>query len=252
MPFDYNAPAELFLAKRTKNARTTGGSQRRLRPSVTPSRTYGHPKPPARGLMLGMSASTVTKFNDCTKPVTIRCPSLSDRPPRARVRNETGGPLRLQISGRRPPSPSFKYSEQAPGLGPHPSSLIRSLMWDHALADAARAPRPTTAPATAAATTPSTSDAASKASAASASAASASASPAAAAPASPAAPATSASDQLDAGRGQCGVFLVEDIERRQADIGDFFFTERDFVTGVGTPRRHIDCGANRLRRCAAR
>ena len=30
-------------------------------------------------------------------------------------------------------------------------------------------------------------------------------------------------------RGQCGVFLVEDIERRQADVGDFFLAESDFV-----------------------
>ena len=42
-------------------------------------------EPSALGWRLGMSALTVTKFNDCTKPVTIRCASLSDRAPRART-----------------------------------------------------------------------------------------------------------------------------------------------------------------------
>jgi hypothetical protein len=28
----------------------------------------------------------------------------------------------------------------------------------------------------------------------------------------------------------CDVFLVEDIERPQADVGDFLFAERNFVT----------------------
>ena len=85
-PFDYNAPAELFLAKRQRvAARTIGASRRRLRPSVTQSRTCALPEPSALGWRSGMSALTVTKFNDCTKPVTIRCASLSDRAARART-----------------------------------------------------------------------------------------------------------------------------------------------------------------------
>ena len=31
--------------------------------------------------------------------------------------------------------------------------------------------------------------------------------------------------------GLAGVFLVEEMERRQADVGDFFLTERDGLTG---------------------
>src|SRR6202011_662700 len=44
------------------------------------------------------------------------------------------------------------------------------------------------------------------------------------------------------------VLLVEDVERRQADVGDFLFTESDFVTrcNVRCPRnircRHGRCG----------
>ena len=30
-----------------------------------------------------------------------------------------------------------------------------------------------------------------------------------------------------------GVFLVEDIERRQADVGDFLLTKKDFVLRQG-------------------
>ena len=58
----------------------------------------------------------------------------------------------------------------------------------------------------------------------------AAASTAAAAAASVAAAAAAASDKLKAARGQCAVFPVEDIERRQTDVEDFFLTEGEFVT----------------------
>ena len=78
--FDYNAPAELFLAKRAKGCRDKySASRQRLRPSVMPLRTFARPEPSAHGLRSGMSASTVAKFNAYTKPMTIRCASLSDR-----------------------------------------------------------------------------------------------------------------------------------------------------------------------------
>ena len=78
--FDYSAPAELFLAKPTKGSRTKYAvSRQRLRHSVMPLRTYERPKPSARGWKSGMSASTAAKSNACTKPMTIRCASLSDR-----------------------------------------------------------------------------------------------------------------------------------------------------------------------------
>src|ERR1700675_2992239 len=56
--------------------------------------------------------------------------------------------------------------------------------------------------------------------------------------ATPAASATSAASaasatpgHLYAALGRCRVFLVEEIERRQADVGDFLLAKRDFVTG---------------------
>ena len=80
--FDYNAPAELFLAKRTKSRRE---NYRRFATAAEAIRyaveTFARPEPLALGWRLRMSASTVTKFNDCTKPVTIHCASLSDRAP---------------------------------------------------------------------------------------------------------------------------------------------------------------------------
>jgi hypothetical protein len=56
-------------------------SQQRLRPFGTPSRTCAHPKRSAHGLRLGMNASTASKSSACTKPVIIRCATLSDRAP---------------------------------------------------------------------------------------------------------------------------------------------------------------------------
>jgi hypothetical protein len=32
------------------------------------------------------------------------------------------------------------------------------------------------------------------------------------------------------GRGQSGIFLVEDIEGRQTDVGEFLLTKKEFVT----------------------
>jgi hypothetical protein len=101
------------------------------------------------------------------------------------------------------------------------------------LADTANSPRQATAAASAAA-------------AAAASAAAAAASAASAAPA-----ASAASGKFFPKSGRSGVFLVEDVERPQADVGDFFLTESDLRRG-GIPRRyfrgrHSGCGG-----CAAR
>ena len=108
--------------------------------------------------------------------------------------------------------------------------------------------------ATASATTAAAPDTASKAAAASASAAAASpaaASSAAASSASAAATAmtasaATASNELKAGGDRS--FLVEHIERRQADVRDFFLTERQFVARLDMPRRDIRGRASRLRR----
>jgi hypothetical protein len=37
------------------------------------------------------------------------------------------------------------------------------------------------------------------------------------------------------------VFLVEDVERRQTDVGNFFLTEEEFVMRYGVLHRHIHC-----------
>src|SRR5262249_12388666 len=53
-----------------------------------------------------------------------------------------------------------------------------------------------------------------------------------------AAAAAAASSKFFPKSRRSGVFLVEDVERRQADVGDFFLTECDLGRGRG-PRRHI-------------
>ena len=78
--------------------------------------------------------------------------------------------------------------------------------------------------------------------------AAAAAAPMAAAAAVAAAAAAAASDKLEAGSG----FPVEDVERRQADVEDFFLTEGEFVTRFDDPRGQICGGAGRLCKWAAR
>ena len=73
-------------------------------------------------------------------------------------------------------------------------------------------------------------------------AAAAAAAAVAAAAAAVAAAAAAASDKLEAG----SVFPVEDVERRQADVEDFFLTEGEFVTRFDGPRGQICGGAGRL------
>jgi len=104
------------------------------------------------------------------------------------------------------------------------------------LADTANSPRQAAAAASAAA-----------ASAAAASAAAAAASAASAAPAAAAA----ASGEFFPKSGRSGVFLVEDVERPQADVGDFFLTESDLGRG-GIPRRYFRGRHSGCCGCAAR
>jgi hypothetical protein len=96
--------------------------------------------------------------------------------------------------------------------------------------------------ASAAAATPPKRNAASATSAAAASVTASAASVAAsAASVGVAAVAASVPDKLYAGLGRSDVFLIEDIERRQADVRDLLFTESDFVR----------CRPNGCSRCAA-
>jgi hypothetical protein len=54
--------------------------------------------------------------------------------------------------------------------------------------------------------------------------------------------AAAAASQSYAAGSLCRVLLVEDIERRQADVGDFLFTEGDLVTRCNVWQRlHIRC-----------
>ena len=87
------------------------------------------------------------------------------------------------------------------------------------LADAASSPRQTAAAATAAASP--------APAAATTAAASAAPAPAAATAAAAAATAAAPPSYLYAALGLRGVLLVEDIEGRQTDVGDFLFTERE-------------------------
>jgi hypothetical protein len=53
--------------------------------------------------------------------------------------------------------------------------------------------------------------------------------------------ATAASRKLQHAALECSaVFLIENVERRQTDVGDFFFSESNFVQLCGVlQRRHI-------------
>jgi hypothetical protein len=86
-----------------------------------------------------------------------------------------------------------------------------------------------TSPAAAAATATTTAATASPAASASAEAASAAATSASAAP----------SNLFKSSQRCRSVFLVEDVERRQTDVGNFFLTEEEFVMRCGVLHRHI-------------
>src|SRR5262245_21202970 len=63
---------------------------------------------------------------------------------------------------------------------------------------------------------------------------------------------TAMSDKLYVGPGCPDVFLVEDIERRQGNVGNFLLTKSDFLALCGAPGRHVGCLSCGYRRCAAR
>jgi hypothetical protein len=133
--------------------------------------------------------------------------------------------------------------------------LLGCLRSPFGLAERASAPRQATtaaaAPPDAATAAAATADAGPQAAAAAATPATAAAAPtAAAATAAPAAAAAATATARQLKEGPRG-FLVEHVERRQADVGDFFLTEREFVTRLDVPRRNIRCRASRLRRCGA-
>jgi Arc/MetJ-type ribon-helix-helix transcriptional regulator len=92
MPLDYDAPAELFLSKRTKkvreNYRRFATAAEAIRYAVETLRT---PKALAHSCRSVTSGSTAAKFSASTKQVSIRFASLSDQAVRARVRDETNG-----------------------------------------------------------------------------------------------------------------------------------------------------------------
>jgi hypothetical protein len=91
-------------------------------------------------------------------------------------------------------------------------------------------------------------------SAASAAAAAEATSPAASAAAASAAAASApaAGSDLLAELSLCGIFLVKDVERRQADVRNFLVTEKDFVSWGGVLRRDIRRGSTGGRGRSAR
>jgi hypothetical protein len=144
---------------------------------------------------------------------------------------------------------------------PNPSASTSSAPQNHMVAEITgpgsspvcsitqpRAPR--SAPAAAAPAAPDEEPNASSTASAAAAASTAAATSAAAAASAAAAP--TASGKLYPGLGSSGVFPVEDIERRQAYVGDFFLVERDFVTRGDGPRRCIRGRHSGRRGCAAR
>src|SRR5215472_17156910 len=57
--------------------------------------------------------------------------------------------------------------------------------------------------------------------------------------AAPTAPTTTPPRKFFADFRCCGIFFVENIERRQTDVGNFLLLESDFVTRCGVTRRYI-------------
>src|SRR6516162_390325 len=115
MPFDYNASAELFLAKRTRMAaRTTSGSLRRLRQTVTSSKACERRKPWARGCSRGRALQQQRNSAAFLKPMIIRCASLSDRAPAHEFATRASPfPAFIGID----PAPEFQKSPVKPRLG---------------------------------------------------------------------------------------------------------------------------------------
>jgi hypothetical protein len=64
--------------------------------------------------------------------------------------------------------------------------------------------------------------------------------------------ATTLAGELYAGRMCSGVFLVEDIKGRQADVENFFLAESDYVTRYSILLGYILGRTNNCRGCAAR
>src|SRR5579864_5265986 len=125
------------------------------------------------------------------------------------------------------------------------AGLLGCLRSPFSLAERASAPRQAT---TAAAPPPdaaaATAGAGPEATAAAATPATAAASATAAATAAPAAAAAATATARQLKEGPRG-FLVEHVERRQADVGDFFLTQREFVARLDMPRRNIRCRTSR-------
>jgi hypothetical protein len=61
-----------------------------------------------------------------------------------------------------------------------------------------------------------------------------------------------AARKLQAGSKGSGAFFVENAECRQTGIGDFFLTEREFLSHSRVAYRRIQRGPGGRRRCSAR
>ena len=104
LPLNYPGKARQGAAK------SIGVLRQRPRPSVTRSKTYARPEPSAHPWRSETSAPTASKSSDCTKPMTIRCASLSDRAPAHAFATRLMGPLPSRFQENRPPTPTSKKS----------------------------------------------------------------------------------------------------------------------------------------------
>jgi hypothetical protein len=105
MSFDYDAPAELFLAKRTnrENYRRFATAAEAIRYAVETLRT---PKTFGAWLEVGDERFNTVKSSSCTKPMIIRCASPSDG------RHLLNGPLLANNLKKKTPSLTSKTAEK--------------------------------------------------------------------------------------------------------------------------------------------
>ena len=108
MSFDYSAPAELFLAKRTKssleNYRRFATAAEAIRYAVETLRT---PKAFGASLQVGDERFNSTEIQGLYEAAAFHCASLSDRAPARRASNRAG-PLSSANLKILTPAPAFK------------------------------------------------------------------------------------------------------------------------------------------------
>jgi hypothetical protein len=125
MSFDYNAPAELFLAKRTRSSRE---NYRRFATAAEAIRYAAETcaRPSSGRVAAGWRPALQQhrKSSACTKPLIIRCASLSERPAPA-VATSMGPPPATNLR-QNDPTPDFKTAEKRRRLRMTSARAVRS------------------------------------------------------------------------------------------------------------------------------